>query len=83
VLETAHTSGGLAEACAGALNSWRTVITDVLVDRGVANEEAAPLATLVLASIEGGLLLARAYRSSEPLVAIGNEMTALLRARVP
>ena len=41
------------------------------------------LASLVLASIEGGLLLARAYRSSEPLRAVGDELTAVLHARIP
>lgn len=82
-LETAHTSAVLAEACQAALGSWRAAITEAITARGIASADALRLATLVLAGIEGGLLLARAYRSSEPLRAAGDELAAILQARVP
>jgi hypothetical protein len=82
-LETAHTSAVLAEACQAALGSWRAAITEAIAARGIASTDALRLATLVLAGIEGGLLLARAYRSSEPLRAAGDELAAILQARVP
>ncbi|HXP20631.1 MAG TPA: TetR family transcriptional regulator C-terminal domain-containing protein [Streptosporangiaceae bacterium] len=82
-LETAHSSAALAQACQVALGSWRIAITEAITARGAASAEALRLATLVLASIEGGLLLARAHRSSEPLRLVGDELTGLLRARVP
>jgi TetR/AcrR family transcriptional regulator, lmrAB and yxaGH operons repressor len=82
-LETAHSSAALAQACAAALDSWRGAIADAIAARGIGGPEALQLATLVLAGIEGGLLLARADRSCEPLRSVGDELTALLRARVP
>ena len=82
-LETAHISPALADVCAGAFDRWRTAIAESIVGRGVAGYEATRLATWVLASIEGGLLLARAERNSEPLRMVGDELTSLLRSRVP
>jgi len=82
-LETAHTSAVLAGACQAALGSWHAVITEAIMARGIAGAEAPRLATLVLAGIEGGLLLARASRSPEPLRAVGDELTAILQARIP
>src|ERR1700683_2514897 len=61
-LETAHASDVLAQACQAALGSWHTAITEAIMEREVARADAQRLATLVLAGIEGGLLLARAYR---------------------
>ena len=82
-LETAHTSGVLAEACQAALGSWHAAITVAITARGIASADALRLASLVLAGIEGGLLLARASRSPEPLRALGDELTAILQARIP
>jgi len=82
-LETAHASDVLAQACQAALGSWHTAITEAIKEREVASADALRLATLVLAGIEGGLLLARAYRDSQPLRAVGDELTAVLRARIP
>jgi TetR/AcrR family transcriptional repressor of lmrAB and yxaGH operons len=82
-LETAHSSPTLGDACAAALDSWRTAISEAIVARGIVSKDALSLATLVLASIEGGLLLARAGRSSEPLRMVGHEMTTFLHARIP
>ena len=82
-LETAHTSPALAEVCDVALTSWRVALTEAITARGVDDQSGARLATLVLASIEGALLLARAGRSPEPLQIVGQELSIVLRARVP
>jgi TetR/AcrR family transcriptional repressor of lmrAB and yxaGH operons len=82
-LETAHASAALGDACQAALGSWRAAITEAIKARGTDSAEALQLATLVLAGMEGALLLARAYRSAEPLHAVGNELAALLRSRIP
>jgi AcrR family transcriptional regulator len=82
-LETAHTSATLAAACDGALQSWIDAVTDAIAARGVAGDEARALGTLVIAGIEGALVLARASRSGAPLHAVGRELAALLRERVP
>jgi TetR/AcrR family transcriptional regulator, lmrAB and yxaGH operons repressor len=82
-LETAHASTVLAEACQAALGSWRAAIADAIRAEGIASSDASRLAGLILAGVEGGLILARASRSSEPLRAVGDELTAVLRARIP
>lgn len=80
-LETAHSSDTLATACDAALTSWHTALSDALEARDVTAAEATSLATLVLAGIEGALLLARARRNAEPLRLVGHELAQLLRNR--
>jgi AcrR family transcriptional regulator len=62
-LETAHSSDALGAACAEALGSWRAALADALAGRGLPGTQARSLATLVLAGIEGALILARAERA--------------------
>jgi TetR/AcrR family transcriptional repressor of lmrAB and yxaGH operons len=82
-LETAHTSDVLAEACASAFAGWHAALVDAFTSRDGEAGEAAALATLVLAGVEGALLLARAQRDPEPLLTVGKELSALVRARIP
>jgi TetR/AcrR family transcriptional repressor of lmrAB and yxaGH operons len=82
-LETAHSSDSLGTACAAALGGWRTALSEALAAHGLAEPEARSLATLVLAGIEGALVLARAERSGEPLETVGRELASVLRARIP
>jgi TetR/AcrR family transcriptional regulator, lmrAB and yxaGH operons repressor len=82
-LETAHSSDALGAACAAALGGWRTALSKALTGHGLAEPAARSLATLVLAGIEGALVLARAERSGEPLETVGRELAALLRDRIP
>ena len=82
-LETAHTSDALAAACGAALDGWRVALSESIFDRGVARREADGLATLILAGIEGALLLARAGRDADPLRIVGHELALVLRVRVP
>jgi TetR/AcrR family transcriptional regulator, lmrAB and yxaGH operons repressor len=82
-LETAQSSELLAEVCAAAFDGWRSALVDAFTDRGVDADEANSIATLVLASMEGALLLARAHRSAAPLSAVASELARLIRERVP
>jgi TetR/AcrR family transcriptional repressor of lmrAB and yxaGH operons len=82
-LETAGRSDALAAACFAALDSWRTALVDAIESAGLDAADAAALATLVLAAIEGALLLARAAHDAEPLHTVGAELAALLRQRIP
>ena len=81
-LETAHTSDTLAAACGSALAAWRTLLVQSIASRGAAAPEASALATLILAGIEGALLMARASRDTEPLRTVGRELAAVLTARL-
>jgi len=81
-LETAHSSEVLADACAEALGSWRAALAEALRSHGMPESEAASLAALMLAAIEGALIMARAERAVTPLELVGDELAALLRARI-
>ena len=66
-LETAAQSEVLGEATAGAFRKWETEISRGLERFGMSSAEADQLATMVLSQLEGALLLARTYRSLEPI----------------
>jgi TetR/AcrR family transcriptional repressor of lmrAB and yxaGH operons len=83
VLERAHSSDVLAGAGSAAFDAWRDALAAGMVRHGAADAEARALATVVLAGVEGGLLLARAARDPGPLRTVAAELAALLRARLP
>jgi TetR/AcrR family transcriptional repressor of lmrAB and yxaGH operons len=66
-LETSAQSEVLGEATASAFRKWETEISRGLERFGMGNDEADQLATMVLSQLEGALLLARTYRSLEPI----------------
>jgi TetR/AcrR family transcriptional repressor of lmrAB and yxaGH operons len=82
-LEESATSDQLARACHAALQSWVGVLAEAITGHGVEDDEAQALATLVVAGIEGALLLARAGRDTEPLRLVGHQLGTVLRARIP
>jgi len=73
-LDVAAESATIREACADGYASWLSTIKDYLARHGLSPERAAELATVVLASIEGGLLLARTQRDVAPLRAIASHL---------
>ena len=66
-LETAAQSEVLARAARAAFESWEQEIARGLVRFGAKEDDAAIAATTILSQVEGALLLARTYRSIEPL----------------
>ena len=82
-LEQAHESEVLAGACHAALGSWVDTIAAAIEARGMTADRSRSLAMLVVAGIEGALLLARAARDPEPLLRTGAELSSVLRSRVP
>lgn len=78
-LEMAHDSDDIGGTCREVFASWRTAIADGLVAAGIGGDRVDRLATFVLASIEGALLLARAERDGAPLLAVGEEMAEVFR----
>ncbi len=81
-LEEAAISDTIAAACAEALTRWRDALTESVTAHGAARPDAESLATLVLAGMEGALLLSRAARDPGPLRTVGKELAAVLRARL-
>lgn len=82
-LETAHTSDALSTVCADAFRRWTGAMADAITARGVSRPESKRLATVVLASLEGALILARSGRDADPLRIVARETAGMLRARVP
>lgn len=80
-LETAATSERLRATCEQIYESWRAAIEARLRADGLEAEAAHSLSTLILAAIEGGILLARTQQSPAPLQAIAHEIGDLIRLR--
>ena len=65
---------------AAAFDRWRELIRESLLADGLAREEAADLATTVIAALEGALVMARAERDVAPLDAVHRQLRFLLDA---
>ena len=70
----------LLEAADRAFGLWHAALAEKLQAAGVADDEARELATLVIASIEGAVLLSRAARDGQPLTAVGSQLARILQA---
>lgn len=63
----AHAGSSATSAAAEAFTRWQDLIAKSLLDVGVGRAEARRLATLVIAGVEGAILLSRARRDIRPL----------------
>jgi TetR/AcrR family transcriptional regulator, lmrAB and yxaGH operons repressor len=57
---------------------WRHAVAAKLESIGVAAPHARELATFVISSMEGAMLLAKVTRDVQPLVAVGNTLRSLI-----
>jgi TetR/AcrR family transcriptional regulator, lmrAB and yxaGH operons repressor len=80
-LETAAQSAVLGAATRNAFQKWELEIKRGLFRLGMPAGDADLAATLVLSQLEGALLLARTYRSLEPLRRAEQAMKLLVRGR--
>jgi hypothetical protein len=69
-----------AELVREIFTRWQAGLSDLLSADGFPVERARRLATLVVAAIEGAVVLARAYRDLTPLDDVLTEITPLLEA---
>jgi AcrR family transcriptional regulator len=69
---------GARAAAGAAFERWQALFAGALEGRGVATERAESLAALVIAGIEGAIVLARAQRDFAPLDRVGRELDDLL-----
>jgi len=82
LLEMAPQSDKIAQAGRGAFALWTEVIAGRLAAQGVAETRAMRLAMFAVASIEGGLVLARVERDLGPLRAAAEETAEAFRAAI-
>jgi AcrR family transcriptional regulator len=70
----------LRDQARGAFERWRAALARGFEQGGIAAERAGALALMTLASFEGALILARAYRDLEPLELVRRETRARVAA---
>ena len=61
--------------------SWREALTQSFVSEGLSAADAASLATMTIAAVEGAVVLCRATRTTEPLHQVAEQIEFLVRAR--
>jgi TetR/AcrR family transcriptional repressor of lmrAB and yxaGH operons len=83
ILDAAGGVSELAELCKRAFRTWTELLRAAFVEAGIPNRRANALALLVIASIEGLLLLARAERDCGALVTVSAELEAIVEAALP
>jgi AcrR family transcriptional regulator len=85
--EVANTSEAIRTATALVFRSWIETVAARFEAAGLTEDHAEALATTVIAALEGGFVLARAQRDSEPLLRVGRSIHRLaqeeLAARQP
>ena len=79
-LEVASDRESIREACEQGFQNWLKVFVQHLRHAGLTETRAKSIATLFLASLEGGLILSRAQKSVAPLNAIANELALVIQA---
>ena len=81
-LESATTSETINAACQEVYETWRSAFTETLVARGVDAQRASGLSALIIAALEGGIVMSRTAHRPEPLVQVAEEIARSLRAAV-
>ncbi|MHB9859345.1 TetR/AcrR family transcriptional regulator [Streptomyces sp. YIM S03343] len=67
-------------AAAEAFEDWERLLAEALTEHRVAPDQAADLAALVVASVEGATAMCRAKRSADPLDQVARQLEPLLTA---
>ncbi|MDX6763618.1 TetR/AcrR family transcriptional regulator [Streptomyces sp. F8] len=70
-------------AAAEVFEQWETLLADSLRAHGAHTEQAAQLAILTVAAVEGTVAMCRAKRSTEPLDRISEQLLVLIAAAAP
>ena len=78
--DTAATSEQLRQVLRRAFDGWLAPLADSLVELGVPLERSESLAMVVIAALEGAIILARVRRDLSPFDALVLELGPLLDA---
>ncbi|MBQ1093632.1 TetR/AcrR family transcriptional regulator [Streptomyces sp. B93] len=81
-VDCAESTASTREAAAAAFATWTGPVSRALADMGVPKERTGPLATLMISSLEGAILIARAERDVRALTVVVGELGPLLDAAV-
>jgi TetR/AcrR family transcriptional regulator, lmrAB and yxaGH operons repressor len=78
-LDVACDRNSVREACERGLNTWLRVFAQHFKGAGLTEKRANNLAILILAALEGGLILSRAQKSVTPLNTIADELIHVIK----
>src|SRR3954451_9921488 len=70
-------------AAAEGFADWGRLLAERLVRDGIADEVALSLSTMIVASLEGSVILSRAARSTTPLEQVAHHLEELIAAHRP
>ncbi len=73
-METASTNDTLRDTCQNIYTEWQNAFAEKMIEGGMNSVRAKRLAVLIIASIEGGVILCRTKQSKEPLEQIAEEL---------
>ncbi|GAT85163.1 TetR family transcriptional regulator [Streptomyces sp. F-3] len=79
-VDCASSAPSTREAAAAAFATWRKPVAEALTGMGVPAERAESLATLMISSLEGAIIMARAEGGVRPLTTVARELGPLLDA---
>lgn len=79
-LESATTAPRLNAACRDVYAQWQATFVERLVRGGINAARAQRLAVLIIAALEGGIVLSRTEHSVAPLEHVAEEMALLINA---
>lgn len=79
--ETATTNDRLNTACRQAYNAVNEELVNHLVAADFPERDAEELATMISASLEGGVILSRTFHSPEPMEHLAKQIELMLEAR--
>jgi TetR/AcrR family transcriptional repressor of lmrAB and yxaGH operons len=79
-LETTPGSNALTAVCQASFRQWESLLASRLRQAGVTPPRARELATLVVANLEGALLLARVSQDTRPITVAAEAMAHLIES---
>ncbi|MEU0169972.1 TetR/AcrR family transcriptional regulator [Streptomyces iakyrus] len=82
LVDCAESVPSTRKAASAAFATWTGAVAQALTEMGVRRERAGALATLMISSLEGAILLARAERDVRALTTVARELGPLLDAAV-
>ncbi|MFC8517215.1 TetR/AcrR family transcriptional regulator [Streptomyces sp. NPDC057257] len=79
-VDCAESTTSTREAAAAAFATWTGPVARALTDMGVPEERSTALATLMISTLEGAILIARAEQDTRALTTVTRELGPLLDA---
>jgi TetR/AcrR family transcriptional regulator, lmrAB and yxaGH operons repressor len=81
-LETATSNERLNEGCQAAYQGMLDLLIDRLSDEGVPADDAREISTMIIAGMEGAILLSRTFHDTAPLHHLAAQIDAIRRDRI-